>query len=342
MLKNAAGLVIVVWGVTVSGPFLIPLCLSALLAFLMTPMVQSMRKRHVPEWACVLLSALLLLTPLCGLVFGLVTQGQSFSAQFPAIILALRKTLSGLVPEAMLEKMAIEANQGVSAFVGGLAELLNGISRSLLIIVIAVLMISTRTRVKHAVEHLFSRSKSLNGPALIEEVPRLIQRYLFVRFLIGLGVGAVCGVVIAILGIPYGLLLGGFLGLMSFLPLIGYLIALVPIVVVVLSSTHSTSSFFGILGTVLFCNVLDAYFLTPKLVGNQMNINALMTIIGLFGGGLIWGIWGVFLSVPVLAVLRIFLSAVPMGEPWGEMLTYQTDRGAIRLFKKIKVTRKTS
>jgi predicted PurR-regulated permease PerM len=109
------------------------------------------------------------------------------------------------------------------------------------------------------------------------------------------------------------------------IPAVGFLIGLIPALIVAAVTGHSFISLLCILGALIVCNLIDNYYLTPKLVGNRVNISALASFVGLFAGGLLWGIIGMFLSIPILGVLRIVFSSTPALRPWGELLSDSTD-----------------
>ena len=123
-------LVITLWGLATARPFLVPVALAALLAFLMTPFVDLMnRKLRLPEGLSLVLSVLILLFPVAGLGYLLVRQGQSLVQDFPAIIATLngsflKFTQTGLGHSlhlqdatdlnAVLDKVSSEATRGVA------------------------------------------------------------------------------------------------------------------------------------------------------------------------------------------------------------------------------------
>jgi predicted PurR-regulated permease PerM len=93
-LLISALLVILIWGLWAARPFLIPVSVSGLLAFMMTPLIRLMRRVHIPEWAAIVLSVLVLLLPLVTLAFLGVRQARLLFADFPHILAVLNDTFA--------------------------------------------------------------------------------------------------------------------------------------------------------------------------------------------------------------------------------------------------------
>jgi predicted PurR-regulated permease PerM len=101
---------------------------------------------------------------------------------------------------------------------------------------------------------------------------------------------------------------------------------------------HSVSQTLVMTAILFGISAIENYVLTPKLVGNRLNLNALTCFIGLFAGGLLWGIWGMFLSIPILGVVRIVFAAIPALEGWGELLSDKLDTSPSELIRKPKAS----
>jgi predicted PurR-regulated permease PerM len=219
-----------------------------------------------------------------------------------------------------MEKLSASAADVLRIAMNSLGRIAGATSQILLIFVFTVLMVSSRRHLRRAGERILAMSSLSRPDVVLNESTSLIGRFLLARFAIVLIVGAVDVVVLKLFGIPYYILLGGFLGLLTLLPAIGFILAVIPPVIVSLASGH------GLLNTVLMVLPLagmscaDTYFLTPKMVGNRLNISSLASFVGIFAGGLLWGISGMLLSIPILGVMRVVFGATPGLEPWGDLL----------------------
>jgi predicted PurR-regulated permease PerM len=70
----------------------------------------------------------------------------------------------------------------------------------------------------------------------------------------------------------------------------------------------------------LVIQFIDNHFLVPYIVSSKVKINALISIVVVLMGGLLWGIAGMFLSIPFVGILKIVFDRVPELKPWGRLL----------------------
>jgi predicted PurR-regulated permease PerM len=150
---------------------------------------------------------------------------------------------------------------------------------------------------------------------LVEEGPRrallddvladthlLLAHYMRAMLLLSLGTFTVYSVVFSVMGVPYAILLGLLGGVMEFIPTIGPVVAgLTILLVAVVSGGH-------VLAVVIFVlcyRVFMDYFASPHVMGQGVELHPLLILFGVFAGAEAAGIAGAFLSVPVLALVRI-------------------------------------
>jgi predicted PurR-regulated permease PerM len=86
-------------------------------------------------------------------------------------------------------------------------------------------------------------------------------------------------------------------------------------------TNNTPSAVLGVAIVMIALHLIDSNFLLPKVVGSKVKINALATILGVVVGSLLWGIPGMFLALPILAMLKIIFDSVESLEPWGYLLS---------------------
>lgn len=337
LLLHIAMLSITLWGVAQARPFLVPLFISALLAFLLAPFVRLLRRFKFPEPLALTLSAILLVLPLPGFTYVLIRQGQALVRDFPKIANSLESALrdlsnisllerfnllSSLNPTSLVDKLISGAGEGIQLALAGLGALVNAGSQLLLVLLFTLLMLASRAHLRTTAEEILASPESRR---LLDDVTSLVERFLLMRLIIVAIVGFVDFGILTIFGLNYSVLIATFLGLLTLIPMIGFILAVLPPILVSISMRHSLLSTVALIIALLIVSVIEGNLLTPKMVGKSLNLNALSTFIGLFAGGLLWGIWGMLLSVPILGVLRIALSASPSLSPWGDLLA--ADKG---------------
>ncbi len=152
-----------------------------------------------------------------------------------------------------------------------------------------------------------------------------------------------------ILGIKHALLIGVIFAVLNLIPYVGALIGNIIGVLLTLTASQDLQPILTVLITIAVVQFLDNNILMPKIVGSKVKINALATIVGVFIGGAIGGIAGMFLSLPTIAVCKIIFDRTDNLKQWGVLLGDEIPRQSkvyssllkLKVTKKKKVTKKT-
>lgn len=118
-----------------------------------------------------------------------------------------------------------------------------------------------------------------------------------------------------ILGIHYALLLALLAAVLNVIPYFGIIVGIVITVIVTLAHHDPATAIWA--GALLFVlHIIDANILVPRVVGSKVKMNALITLMAVLIGGAIWGIAGLFLAIPLSAMLKIVFEHIPAMQPW--------------------------
>ena len=123
-----------------------------------------------------------------------------------------------------------------------------------------------------------------------------------------------------LIGVKYAILLGIITGLLNLIPYIGIVVAGLLTVVASLTGSTDTAVIVGILVVNIVVQFIDNNILVPLVVSSKVEINAIASIVGIIIGGLLGGITGMFLAIPLLAILKIIFDRVGTLQPWGYLL----------------------
>lgn len=172
---------------------------------------------------------------------------------------------------------------------------------------------------------------------IIEQVQYIIRKYI-IGLLIQMGVIALAvSIIFWALGIKYAFLLGLITGVLNVIPYIGIFVALVLSTLITFATATLLSKVLLVIVALVVVHLLDSNILLPIVVGSKVRINALITVLGVIIGEMIWGISGMFLSIPVIAVLKIIFDRVESMKPWGIILGDEEQKQN-RLAKRLKVS----
>ncbi|PYF69443.1 AI-2E family transporter [Pedobacter nutrimenti] len=175
---------------------------------------------------------------------------------------------------------------------------------------------------------------------IIEQIQYIIKRYILGLFLQMLIVTILMVGILSILGVKYAILLGLVAGIFNLIPYLGIFTALL-ISVLITFATAGGAKVLLVLVTFIGVHALDGNILMPLVVGSKVKINALIAFIGIVVGEMIWGIPGMFLCIPYLAIMKIIFDRVEPLKPWGILLGEEPGtkkkRRVYRITKKIKL-----
>jgi predicted PurR-regulated permease PerM len=147
-----------------------------------------------------------------------------------------------------------------------------------------------------------------DGPrrALLDDVMAdlhlLLAHYMRALVLLSLATFTAYSIAFSIMGVPFAILLAALGGMLEFIPMVGPLSAGVMILIV---GAVSGAPLLAILIFLLAYRVFQDYILSPHLMGQGVEVHPLLLLFGVFAGAEVAGIPGTFLSVPVLAMVRI-------------------------------------
>ncbi len=172
---------------------------------------------------------------------------------------------------------------------------------------------------------VFKEENSVVVYDIVEQVQFIIRKYILGLLLEMAIVATVCCIAFAIIGIKYAILLGLITGLFNIIPYIGIFTSLVLSTVITIGTAATTTKIVLVILTIVLMHLIDSNVLLPLIVGSKVQINALITLLAVIIGNMLWGIPGMFLSIPVIAILKIIFDRIEDLKPWGLLLGDEKD-----------------
>jgi predicted PurR-regulated permease PerM len=155
---------------------------------------------------------------------------------------------------------------------------------------------------------------------ILSQVKVAINNYIVGLIIETIVVSVLTAVGLYIIGVKYFIFLGIVTGILNLIPYIGILIAGVITVLSSLTATPDISILLGVLIINIIVQIIDNNILVPMIINTKVEINAFVSIIGIIIGGGIAGISGMFLAIPLLAILKIIFDRIESLEPWGYLM----------------------
>lgn len=216
-----------------------------------------------------------------------------------------------------LDQLVSKNTSNATALLGSTVSSLSGALVTLAMIPIyTFLLLLYRDLIVRFVVSSFDEKHSERVRQVLEKTKNVINQYVLGLFLEMVIVCVLYCTGFFILGVRFALLLGVLSALLNIIPYLGFFTAFIMTTVITLS-TNSPATALGAAIVLIAVHILDGNVLMPKIVGSKMKINALFTIMSVIIGDAVWGIPGMFLALPVVAILKILSDSTGHLPPWG-------------------------
>jgi predicted PurR-regulated permease PerM len=324
-----AGLVILVYILNVLQEILVPLCFGLVLAILLNPFASRLQKK-MPKGLSIIICLFVAIVIIAGVGYLLVSQVSNFSEALPLLKERL-VDLTGRMQDGINTRFGInlvkqgeffkEAGNGMKPYIGSTVGAVTGsIATMFLLPVYTFLFLFYKTLLLNFLYEIFAEENSTEVGAILTQTKQAIQGYMFGLMLEALIMATLNSTALLILGVDYAILLGVIGALINVLPYVG---GIVSVALPLLMATITKQGFHTQIGIIVFYLVIqfaDNHFLIPYIVSSKVKINALISIIIVLMGGALWGVAGMFLSIPFIGILKLIFDRVPNLQPWGKLL----------------------
>lgn len=155
---------------------------------------------------------------------------------------------------------------------------------------------------------------------LARDVQYTLSSYLFSMTSINLVLGLVIGTGMWMIGLPNPILWGVMAAILNYIPYVGAMVGGCVVFLVGLVEFQTFGEALWAPAIYYGCNALEGYFITPAILGRSISLSPLAIVISMVLWGFIWGIGGIFLSVPILAATKVTCDHIPRLAPFGQML----------------------
>lgn len=187
---------------------------------------------------------------------------------------------------------------------------------------------------------VFAEEHKTKVSEIVKEIQRIIRKYVTGLFLQMLIVSSLMIITLSLLGVKYAILLGLIAGIFNIIPYLGISTALIISTLITFATAGASQALFVVFAFI-GVHTIDGNILMPLVVGSKVKINALFAFIGIIIGEMIWGISGMFLCIPYLAMLKIIFERVEGLKPWGVLLGEENKsprkRRTYKITEKIKL-----
>ena len=313
----------------------IPLSFGLLIALVLYPFCVWLEAHKCPRGIAIFLSLSLLIVLFVAIIWVLIWQLNFLKNEIPTLTdsfqVASRQFQewfhANIGASLRLEKDWLQdaANRSLGSTNWFLQKAVEGLGSSLftlfIIPVFTALFLFHRQQFVAFVKSLFSDQHQASLHRILHEVSYIYHKYIIGLFKVYIIVGILNSMGLLILGIEHAILFGMLTAFMTMIPYVGIIISsLLPITVAWV--TKGTLFYpLAIVGIFTFVQYLENSVIFPKVVGVELNVSSWAILVALIAGGIIWGMAGMILFMPFIAILKIISEHVPAWKPLNILLS---------------------
>lgn len=328
------GIVLIVAILVVGKDIIMPVIMAFFLSIMLLPIFRWLRKYKTPESLAIILPILLVFLFIAGIVWFFSAQIGILVNDFPQIkqnvalhLQSLKEWVSSFTnfsidkQERFINEKSDDLLNMAGKAAGGAAVTLSGIFVFVGLLPIYIYLILFYKDI--LLRFVFMWFKPDHHPKVkdaVYETEAIIKNYL-VGLLIQVSYMTILlGGLLMLFGIKHALLIGVIFAILNLIPYVGALIGNLIGVLLTLTSSTELWPVLTVLLVIAAVQFLDNNILMPRIVGSKIKINALFSILGVIIGGSIAGVSGMFLSMPIIAVLKIIFDRSDSFRQWGVLL----------------------
>lgn len=328
---------------------LVPITFAIFFAMLFAPLCNWLESKGFKRAITSIISVLITLAFAAGVVLLIFWQGKNLAEKLPQMKEKAQKMVQDgktyvnqhfgvneKKQEEIADKQMKSASQsGGSAIKKYLVSLTDFITAAVLVILFMFLLLYQREKYEAFFLKLCKNIPVEDAHQMIEKICKVSQQYVRGRIL-SIGIFTACFTIgFLIIGLENAFLLAFIAAVLTIIPYVGSIIGgLFPFAVALVTSDDMNVAF-GALAVIAIVQGIDNYFIEPYIIGGGVSISAFFTILILFVGGLLWGVAGMILFIPILGVVKIIFDSFPDLAPYGFLIGDQKKAKASPKMKKL-------
>lgn len=324
------GLVLLVYILATLTDILVPLAFAAFLAILLNPLANRLQRYKMPRAAAIAIAMAVAILFVAAVFYFLSTQVIQFGDSLPMLkkrfaemSLQLKDWVQATfgIAVAKQDQMVKEALGNSQAMVGKtLGGLIGTLGIIFLLPVYIFFMLLYKPLILNFLYEVFAEENSKKVSEVLSETKGAIQSYIVGLLIEMIIVATMNSGALLLLGVKYGILIGCIGAILNLIPYLGGIIAIGLPVLMATVTKDGYSTQLGVIIAYIVIQFIDNNVLVPRIVSSKVQINALMSIVVVLLGNQLWGLSGMFLSIPFVAVLKIIFDRIDALKPWGKLL----------------------
>ncbi|GGF22611.1 AI-2E family transporter [Echinicola rosea] len=313
---------------------LVPLMFALVIAIMLFPLCNFLERIKLPRAAASIISVIVATLVLSGLLYFIVHQvivigkdGQDIANNFGDIYDKIQSWLEstfGLQPGELIQRIRKEGQEslsGVGKYLTSVFSSAGGtLANGVLVPLYTFFFLYYRDFFKDFLIQAIKGASASKVMNTINKIYHVIQSYLLGLVMV-MGIIAVLNTVgLLVMGLEYAWFFGTLAAILILIPYIGVAIGSLVPALFALATMDSPWYALGVIGWFQVVQFLEGNFITPNIVGGKVSLNPLVAIISLLLGGMLFGLGGLILAIPMVAVMKIIFEMTDATKPFSFLI----------------------
>jgi predicted PurR-regulated permease PerM len=311
---------------------IIPIVFATIVAILLNPLVNFLINKKVNKLIAISIAVIIAISTVLGIIYIIYSQVTMFSETYPQLKAKFNITSTEFVQwvskKLNIRKVNInlwlKETQSNAISDISIGEKLTQFWQLLVVVMLLpvylFMILYYKTLLLEFIRKLFRSEHHETVVKVLSNSKIIIQSYLVGLFFEMLIMAALNSAGLLLLGIDYAIILGISGAILNIIPYIGGMIAIALPMIIAYVTKDSLSYPILVFIVYIIIQFIDNHFIIPTIVASKVKINALISVIAVLVGNAIWGVPGMFLSIPLIAILKVIFDHIEPMKPWGFLL----------------------
>jgi len=319
-----------------ASPIVIPIIIAVSLAYILSPAISLLRKIKIPHALAVIL-VLIISFFIIGIIgYFLFGQVNSLIQELPSYWNTIVQYSAGLLdkyqeffPQARdldWSSLQLQDFSGVTKYLfRGISSTLSFLFSLLLVLFLTFFILNDQGLLKKKLIQAFSRTKEETGTEILGEINQQIRGFLLIKFGTSFALAVIFTIGLLIIGVDYAYIWGPLAGMLNMIPYVGPIIGVFPPLIMAAVQFKALMPVIWVLILFLVFQNLEGNVITPKLMGDKLNLSPLAVLVSVMFWTWLWGAIGIILAIPITASVKVICDRVEALQPIGILLGVKGD-----------------
>lgn len=318
----------------IAQSIIVPFIFSIIMAIVLHPVVNFFIQKKINRVIAITITLILTIIALATFGVFIFSQAMRFSETWPKMVIKFTELFNetanwasdyfDISPQRISEWITKSKSEAIDTSGTAIGHTLANVGSGLVVLFIIpvyiFMLLFYHPLLIEFIRRVFAATNRSMVSQIITEVKTVIQRYLSGLFLEVIIVSVLHSIGLLLLGIPYAILLGIIGALLNLIPYLGGIVSVALPMMIALATKTSPWVAFYVLIIYYIIQLIDNNYIIPKIVASKVRINALVSIIAVLAFGSLWGISGMFISIPLTAIVKVIFDHIEPLKPWGFLL----------------------